>query len=169
MNELQQLSAALAEHADRLERAVGVPYETCVRLTNIAERVEEIAHDAQMEIDGLRAQVELLKPLARRCLWGAVNWNDHNFEPLYKYCRKSAADAGVFTVDQANALLEQTPAHFLTEVKAQAATEFLAEIKRHLSKTFIPINSVENTLNVVIVDAHATFVHKLRQQAKAGE
>ena len=69
MNELKQLSAALAEHADRLERAPGVPYETCVRLTNIAERVEEIAHEAQMEIDGLRAQVELLKPLARRCLW----------------------------------------------------------------------------------------------------
>jgi len=61
MKELKQLSAALAEHADRLERAPGVPYETCVRLTNIAERMEELAHDAQVEIDGLRVQVEQLQ------------------------------------------------------------------------------------------------------------
>jgi hypothetical protein len=76
--------------------------------------------ELQAERDALAAQVEVLKPLARRCLWGAVNWNDHNFDSLHKYCRKSAAEAGVFTVDQANALLESTPAECLNQIKAEA-------------------------------------------------
>ena len=68
----------------------------------------------------LIAQVEVLKPLARRCLWGAINWNDHNFEPLHKYCRDSAKEAGVSTIDQANALLEATPTQCLREIQADS-------------------------------------------------
>ena len=117
---------------------------------------QELVDELRAERDALAAQVDRLKPLARRCLWGAVNWNDHNFEPLYKYCRKSAADAGVFTVDQANALLEQTPAHFLTEVKAQA-----------FKKGFEAC--INAAVKMGMIDADGEFYNQLRQQAKAGE
>jgi hypothetical protein len=82
------------------------------------------AEKLEAERDALAAQVEKLKPLARRCLWGAINWNDHNFGPLHKYCRESAAEAGVYTIDQANTLLEEAPAQALAEIRAEAVLQF---------------------------------------------
>ena len=92
------------------------------------ESVKRVANDLAQEnqsmkakCDALAAQVAVLTPLARRCLWGAFNWNDHNFEPLHMYCRASAAEVGIFTVDQANAFLEKTPQQHLAEIRAESA------------------------------------------------
>lgn len=70
-------------------------------------------------------------------------------------------------VSFANDVLHATPAQCLADAKAQAATEFLPEIKRHLSKRFASID-VLNEFDCAIVDAHATFISKLRQAAKDG-
>lgn len=50
-----------------------------------------------------------LRALARRTLWVAYCWNDHNFGPAHKYARKAAGQAGINDFDQANAWLESLP------------------------------------------------------------
>ena len=129
---------------------------------NEISRLSNQVVDLLDERDQLKAQVEQLKPLARRCLWGAVNWNDHNFEPLHKYLRKSAADAGVFTVDQANALLEQTPAQCLAEIKARAVEQVFNHFKNKFN------GSEKLTVRDIcwMLDEH---LNQLRQQAKGAE
>jgi len=119
---------------------------------------QELVDMLTAERDALAAQVEQLKPLARRCLWGAVNWNDHNFEPLHKYCRKSAADAGVFTVDQANALLEQTPAQCLAERDADAMVS--------AGKYLLGLVTAPPSLHFASADALYKRANQLRQQVK---
>lgn len=120
---------------------------------------KKMFENLRLERDAALAQVEQLKPLARRCLWGAVNWNDHNFEPLHKYCRKSAADAGVFTVDQANALLEQTPAQCLAEIKAKA----VEAVRDHYKNKF---PAAEKFTAAWIIEGLEQYANQLRQQAK---
>lgn len=95
------------------------------------------------ERDALAAQVEVLTPLARRCLWGAIVWNDHNFDPLHTYCRESTAEAGVHTVDQANALLESTPTQCLAEIKAQAVEDFAKALSNSVQVPNGPITRVD--------------------------
>lgn len=53
-----------------------------------AEKLEE-------ERNALQAQVEVLLPLARQCLWGAFVWNDHNFGNLKGFCVTAAQKAGI--------------------------------------------------------------------------
>lgn len=44
-----------------------------------------------------------LEALARRCLWIAYCWNDHNFEDAaHTYARKEAEEHGIHTFEQAN-------------------------------------------------------------------
>ena len=67
MTELKTIAAAIAANADLLERQRGVPFSIAEKLTNIAERLEELAdeiqvnHEAQEENAELRAQVDMLK------------------------------------------------------------------------------------------------------------
>ena len=122
-----------------------------------AEELNDYLDNLEKENRELKAQIEQLKPLARRCLWGAVNWNDHNFEPLHKYLRKSAADAGVFTVDQANALLEQTPEQCFAEIKAQAVIDAIDAHKNNLM-TF-DFNTAIRVTDLI------KYANQLRQQA----
>lgn len=72
------------------------------------------------ERDGLAAQVDVLLPLARQCLWGAFVWNDHNFGNLKGFCVAAAQGAGVTSLEEANELIAQTPAACLAQVRADA-------------------------------------------------
>lgn len=134
---------------------------------------QELVDRLTAERDALAAQVEQLKPLARRCLWGAVNWNDHNFEPLHEYCRKSAADAGVFTVDQANALLEQTPAKCLAEIKAQAVEEAVSLYTHKWHKdeeiNLVNIGILRGGVGLIFPAGLIDYADELRQAANGGE
>lgn len=120
------------------------------------EQSDRIA-ELEREKAELVAWVEALKPLARRCLWGAISWNDHNFEPLHKYCRESAKEAGIFTVDQANALLE-SPTQCLNQIKAEAVIEAIDAHKNNVL-TF-EFNTVIRTTDLI------KYANQLRQQAK---
>ena len=133
---------------------------------NEISRLSNQVVDLLDERDQLKAQVEQLKPLARRCLWGAVNWNDHNFEPLHKYLRKSAADAGVFTVDQANALLEQTPAQCLAARDAEVKAQAVSEVWKHFNGKFRQNEKLTVRDVCWMLDEH---LDQLRQQADNGE
>lgn len=55
--------------------------------------------------DGKASRDEAVK-LARRTLWIAFNWNDHNFGPAHLQARKEAEELGITTFEQANAWLE---------------------------------------------------------------
>jgi hypothetical protein len=48
--------------------------------------------------------------LARRCLWLAFCWNDHNFGPAHKVARKEALQHGITSFDEANEWLSTAPA-----------------------------------------------------------
>ena len=67
MTELKTLAAAIAANADLLERQRGVPFSIAEKITNIAERLDELAdeiqvnHEAQEENAELQAQVEQLQ------------------------------------------------------------------------------------------------------------
>lgn len=64
MLELKALAEAIAANADLLDRQRGVPFSIAEKLTNIAERLEELAdeiqvnHEAQAELDELRLQLK---------------------------------------------------------------------------------------------------------------
>ncbi len=50
---------------------------------------------------------ELLS-LARRCLWIAYVWNDHNFQRRPdQYAREQAQDLGINSFEEANAWIEK--------------------------------------------------------------
>jgi hypothetical protein len=51
----------------------------------------------------------VLHKLARRCLWIAYVWNDHNFDAAYKCARKTAEECGVHSFDDANDWLNALP------------------------------------------------------------
>lgn len=55
-----------------------------------------------MQADQQTALIEL----ARRCLWLAFCWNDHNFGPAHEQARKEAAKHGIGSMDEANVFLE---------------------------------------------------------------
>lgn len=59
---------------------------------------------------------EATKSMARRLLWIAYSWNDHNFEAAHIEARKEAAKHGITNFDEANAWLAAPPAE-QTEVK----------------------------------------------------
>jgi hypothetical protein len=50
-----------------------------------------------------------LYKLARRCLWIAYVWNDHNFDYAHKYARETAEECGVNSFDDANDWLMALP------------------------------------------------------------
>lgn len=57
---------------------------------------------------GLHAPcTEAVYALARKLLWVAYVWNDHNFDHPYKIARKLAAEFGIESFDQANAWLTE--------------------------------------------------------------
>lgn len=49
---------------------------------------------------------EALVKLARRCLWLAYVWNDHNFDAAHTCARKTAQDVGIKSFDEANTWLQ---------------------------------------------------------------
>ena len=61
-----------------------------------------------------RAQGAVPEPvrdaLARRCLWLAFCWNDHNFGPAHEEARKEALKHGIDSFDAANEWLAAAPA-----------------------------------------------------------
>ena len=80
------------------------------------------AGEWRMRADGL-AELVISQPsvrvpdaardaLARRCLWIAFCWNDHNFEAAHKEARKEAEKHGITSFDEAN--------HFLSSDAPQA-------------------------------------------------
>lgn len=50
---------------------------------------------------------EAVYSLARKLLWIAYVWNDHNFDHPYQIARKLAQEFGIESVDQANAWLDE--------------------------------------------------------------
>lgn len=127
----------------------------------------------------LKTQVEVLKPLARRCLWGAFVWNDHNFDHLQNFCKGEAIRAGIENIEQANAFIDATPAQCLAardaEIKAQAVEEYCASFES------MCVNQLDdNDLSQEIIDgwkagimdcriAGRKYANQIRQAAKAGE
>jgi hypothetical protein len=49
---------------------------------------------------------EALVQLARRCLWLAYVWNDHNFDAAHACARKTAEDVGIESFEEANTWLQ---------------------------------------------------------------
>ena len=47
--------------------------------------------------------------MARRCLWLAFCWNDHNFGPAHEEARKEALKHGIDSFDAANEWLAAAP------------------------------------------------------------
>lgn len=84
---------------------------------NPAALLELIAENERLRIDAadvnwmveqrdqMREENEKLQALARRTLWIAYCWNDHNFEAAHLQARKEAEAAGIHTFEEANAFL----------------------------------------------------------------
>jgi hypothetical protein len=49
---------------------------------------------------------EKLVKLARKTLWTAFVWNDHNFKPAHEEARKLCKELGINSLDEANAFLD---------------------------------------------------------------
>ncbi len=72
----------------------------------------KLAH-AYQTIAAMEARIEQLEAraaerdaLARRCLWLAFVWNDHNFGPAHLEARKEAESHGITSFEAANSWLE---------------------------------------------------------------
>ena len=84
-----------------------------------------------------RAQGAVPEPvrdaLARRCLWLAFCWNDHNFGPAHEEARKEALKHGIDSFDAANEWLAAAPAH-PAERQEQGEVQRLREALEHCSE-----------------------------------
>lgn len=69
-----------------------------------ALRAGEQAEAAPVEPDN-----ETLLKLARRCLWIAFVWNDHNFKAAHTYAKREAEECGIDSFDAANVWIAQAP------------------------------------------------------------
>lgn len=105
MTELKALAEAIAANADLLERQRGVPFSIAEKLTNISERLEELAdeiqvnYEAQAEIDGLKAQVELLRDLLEKhgiCI-NCGEIFSHEIEEPFAHCGCGTSEWYKFT------------------------------------------------------------------------
>lgn len=61
----------------------------------------------------------VLYKLARRTLWIAYCWNDHNFEAAHKEARRTAEECGINSFDDANDWLKKLPKAPSTEKVSQ--------------------------------------------------
>lgn len=82
--------------------------------------LNEVIKQLTSERDALSAQVERLTPLARRCIWGALVWNDHNFGDLRGCLKEETHKAGILDIDEANEFIAATPQQCLAEIRAEA-------------------------------------------------
>lgn len=71
--------------------------------------------------------------LARRCLWLAFCWNDHNFGPAHEEARKEALKHGIDSFDAENEWLAAAPAH-PAERKEQGEVQRLREMLERATK-----------------------------------
>lgn len=80
--------------------------------------VRDLEHEECVKIEAaLREQVERLEKaqgpllaLARRCLWIAYAWNDHNFDAAHICAKRQAVAAGIASFEQANDWIEDMDA-----------------------------------------------------------
>jgi hypothetical protein len=81
------------------------PVATATRpAPNATDRPVQAAQTAAQEPSG-----EALHDLARRCLWIAYCWNDHNFEHPQQYARNTAKLHGISSFEDAQAWLAAPP------------------------------------------------------------
>ena len=83
------------------------------RVHRVKDNYSALIMDAQQELAALKAKAVIPEKardaLARRCLWIAYVWNDHNFLGAYKYAREEAESHGITGFDEANEWLEAQP------------------------------------------------------------
>lgn len=60
------------------------------------------------EVARLKRERERLIPLARRALWIAYTWNDHNHDPAHICARQEAEKLGLNSIEEANDFLCKT-------------------------------------------------------------
>lgn len=75
--------------------------------------------------------VAKLLTLARRTMWIALCWNDHNFDEYHKYAKADTEGAGFTDVAQANAWLEKMEAALSVDVGAIEAERDKAKADLH--------------------------------------
>ena len=73
-----------------------------------AEELLSIARAAWQRAQGAVVPEPVRDALARRCLWLAFCWNDHNFGPAHEEARKEALKHGIDSFDAANEWLAST-------------------------------------------------------------
>lgn len=87
---------------NRTERGPELTDEEMADCGLLSELAEGSAADSPAE-----APAPTLQALARRCLWIAYVWNDHNFEPAHRYAVRTAEECGIFSLEDANRWLAQ--------------------------------------------------------------
>jgi len=98
-----------------------------------SQRITELEQELATTKGQLREQVaycERLLPLARRCLWIAYNWNDHNFDfTPEQYARQEADVRGISDFNAANKFLAERPSPLLVaEMQAEAVRDFADKV-----------------------------------------
>lgn len=115
-SELKRLAEAANDKAQHyISHSIAVGHFTSaanptavLALISEIERLRLDAADVNWMVeqrDQIREENEKLQQLARRTLWIAYCWNDHNFEAAHLQARKEAEAAGIHTFEEANAFL----------------------------------------------------------------
>lgn len=101
--------STLAEMAEALRRLDALPRESGHALPS-KDRIRAeaaVIRAARALVAGQSTElpagrVDVLESLARRLLWLAFCWNDHNFDAAHKCAREEAARHGITDLDKAN-------------------------------------------------------------------
>lgn len=117
--------------------------------------------------DGLVSEVtiddddyEALVKLARRTLWIAYSWNDHNFEHPLAYARQEASSLGIKSFEEANNWLERITARDEDKIvnsewisERDTAGEAVAKIARSVAYTAsYRHNGVKETVETLVAE-----------------
>ena len=135
---LASLKAALEQPDRRALQAEGTHPAPCARHCE--------AKAFEIEIRGLKSALKQAQPvqepseaalqaLARRCLWIAYCWNDHNFKEAYTYARLTAQKHGVHNFDEANEWITAQPVQEPTPWRDMVVVSLVREgINKHRAR-----------------------------------
>lgn len=133
----------LKEYIARWQRSIGAYEGEADRVADQVATLERAIQALRAERDALAAQVERLTPLARRCIWGALVWNDHNFGDLRGCLKEETHKAGILDIDEANGFLAATPQQHLAKIRAEVVEVFAGALSNTVQIPNGPITRVD--------------------------
>jgi len=155
-----------------LRELVGNAMQTLKSVVDVNDtNVVDIPNDKSVALEAEEVVLmNNLYDLARRTLWIAWNWNDHNFGPAHNYAREEAIQQGIKSFEEANDFLDKLEPIYrraLTTPPVDGATEEARYAREKLKQNIEYAEALDHYYVVLDIDfAKRLLLHTLDSAAK---